>query len=249
MGRWGNGVGVCAAIALAIALMGCDEKQKLTDRPISMDIYVDATYSNDQVAGECMPDVMAAARLAAASRGFVTFRSFDGDPFRRRGVSKAFDEGVPASREGTSGELEYLEEQASDMRGELEGLAKERPVVGGTPLIDVLRRAARNGRGHSGALRRVLICTDGLFTDVNPHVMTLAEARRAGARIGQGLRGATVDFIGIDASDPDRGDYVESLRPLVEALLRAAGVQMGNWDVELGSEWRQNTIDAANEGA
>lgn len=82
MGRWGNGVGVCAAIALAIALMGCDETQKLTDRPISMDIYVDATFSNDQVAGECMPDVMAAARLAAASRGFVTFRSFDGDPFR-----------------------------------------------------------------------------------------------------------------------------------------------------------------------
>ena len=127
----------------------------------------------------------------------------------------------------------------------MERLVNEGPVVGGTPLIDVLRRAARN-RGHSGALQRILICTDGLFTDVNPRAMTAAEARGAASQIGPRLRGATVDFIGVDASDPDRGDYVESVRPLAGALLGGAGIRMGAWDVELGPEWRGNTIDAAN---
>ena len=104
----------------------------------------------------------------------------------------------------------------------MERLVNEGPVVGGTPLIDVLRRAARN-RGHSGALQRILICTDGLFTDVNPRAMTAAEARGAASQIGPRLRGATVDFIDVDASDPDRGDYVESVRPLAGALLGGAG--------------------------
>ena len=75
----------CAALAVVLVIEGCGGKQELTDRPISMDIYVDATFSNDQVARECMPDVMSAARLAAASRGFVALHTFDGDPFRRRG--------------------------------------------------------------------------------------------------------------------------------------------------------------------
>lgn len=238
---------LCIGICTALTFAGCDEPQMLTDRPLSMDIYVDSTFSNDQVAAECTDDVMTAAKLAAGSRGFLEFHTFDGDPFRRRGLSELFNEEVPASVKGTSGEIEYLEEQAEELEGEINELIAEPPVVGGTPLVELLERAARNAsRGNVDD--RILICTDGLFTDVTPIKMTVAEARTEGEGLGPNLEGVAIDFIGLDASDPGRGRRIEQTKPLVRALLSAAGAEMGVWNVELGSEWRDNTIVALNEG-
>jgi hypothetical protein len=235
-------------LAACILLAGCDEPQELTQRPLSMDIYVDSTFSNDQVAHDCMDDVMAAVKLAAASRGFLEFHTFDGDPFRRRGLSKSFDEGVPPSVEGTSGELSHLEGEAAKLEGKIKELIAEPPVVGGSPLIAVLERAARN-TAQREVHKRILICTDGLFTDVTPVRMNAGEVRFEGRKLGPNLDGVTVDFIGLDASDPGRGRRIEDTKPLVEALLGAGGLRMGVWNVELGSEWRANTIAAANGGA
>jgi hypothetical protein len=239
---------LCVAACIAIALVGCDEPQVLTEKPISMDIYVDSTFSNDQVAEDCMGDVMAAVKLAAASRGFLEFHTFDGDPFRRRGLAKSFDQGVPPSVEGTSGELTYLEEEAVELEEQIQDLIDERPVVGGSPLIGVLERAARNAPDEK-VHKRILICTDGLFTDVTPVRIDAEGARSEGERLGPNLEGVTVDFIGLDASEPGRGRRIEDTKPLVEALLGAAGLQMGVWNVELGSEWRTNAIAAAGGAA
>ncbi len=247
----GTAIGIsklCVGICVALMLTGCDEPQELTDTPLSIDIYVDSTFSNDQVASECMEDVMSAIKLAAGSRGFVEVHTFDGDPFRRRGLSKHFNEGVPSSVEGTSGEIEFLEEEAEELEAGVEELIAEPPEVGGTPLIQLLERAARNAPQGS-VDDRVLICTDGLFTDVTPVGMTVAEARAEGEGLGPNLEGVTIDFIGLDASDPGRGRRIEDTKPLVEALLGAAGAQLGVWNIELGSEWRSNTIATTNGGA
>jgi hypothetical protein len=243
-------VGACIlGVVLPIALGGCGENHRLTDEPIAMDIYVDATFSNDQVALGCLPDVMTAATLAAGSRGSVEFHTFDGDPFRRRGLSESFEATVlPANIKGTSGETTHLEEQAEELEPQIKELILEPPTVGGTPLLELLERAARH-TASSGNLARILICTDGLFTDVNPLRMTAQQARIEGEALPQTLRGVTVDFIGLDGSAPGRGRRIEQTKPLVEALLLGAGAQLGEWDLELPPSWRTELIAAANSKA
>lgn len=210
-----------------------------------MDVYVDSTFSNDQVAIGCLGDVMEAAKLAAGSRGSFRFHTFDGDPFRRRGLTESFGaDQIPPDVKGTSGETAYLEEQAEELEGEIEDLIAEPPTVGGTPLIDLLERAARH-TPRSDGLNRILICTDGLFTDVNPVEMTAAEAGAEGEALPPNLRGAVIDFIGLDGSAPGRGRRVEETKPLVEALLDGTGAELGNWDLELSPNWRQDLVAAA----
>jgi hypothetical protein len=211
-----------------------------------MDIYVDATYSNTEVAEECMNDIITAMEVTAGSRGTVKFHTFDGDPFRRRGISKNFgEEALPGDVKGTSGEVEYLEGQARDLEPELQQLIDEKPTVPGTPLIDLLERASRHMSG-SPAFNRILICTDGLFTDVNPVEMSAAEARSAGEELPSSLTGITVDFIGLDGSAPDRGRRIEKTKPLVDALLAGASAKRGVWDLELGPDWRGELIAAVD---
>jgi hypothetical protein len=232
------------AVCMGLVVSGCSENHDLTTQRIAMDIYVDATFSNDQVAEKCMKDVMIATRLAAGSRGAVAFHTFDGDPFRRRGEARSFgEETIPGDVEGTSGETGYLEDQGDDLEDEFLGLIAEPPTVWGTPLIAVLERAARHPP-RKGPVKRMLICTDGLFTDLNPNKMTVEEARLEGEAIQPDLDGVRVDFIGLDGSAPDRGKYVERTKPLVVALLAGAGAQFGSWDLELPPEWREETIDA-----
>jgi hypothetical protein len=214
-----------------------------------MDIYVDSTFSNDEVAEECMDDVLVAVEVTAGSRGTLQFHTFDGDPFRRRGLSKSFgEEEMPADIKGTSGEVEHLEEKSRDLEPDLHELITEDPTVPGTPLIDLLRRAGRD-IAPAPALNRILICTDGLFTDVNPLEMTAGEARTAGEELPAPLRGITIDFIGLDASAPGRGRRVEDTKPLVDALLAGAGATRGTWDLELGPHWRGELIAAAQSKA
>jgi hypothetical protein len=232
-------------VVITILAMGCGNSDH---HPIAMDVYVDSTFSNDQVARGCVADVILAAKLAAASRGTLSFHTFDGDPLRRRGMSAIFSEGeIPAELKGTSGEDEYLEEQAEKLRGRIEALIAKPPKVGGSPLLGVLERAARSR--HGSAAKRILICTDGLFTDVNPNTMTREEAHVAGEELKPQLEGATVDFIGLDASAVGRGRLIEQTRPVVKAVLVGAGAEMGNWNVELDPSWRERTLAAADGGA
>jgi hypothetical protein len=236
---------VCLVLLVSLSIGGCDEPRKLTDEPISMDIYVDSTFSNEKVAHKCMPDVMAAARLTAGSRGYLSFHTFDGDPFRRRGINEPFTDGsVPLDVKGTSGEIESLEDQATELKPRIEKLIEEPAKVGGSPLLLVLERAARQ-TPRQDTLNLVLICTDGLFTDVNPLEMGDAEARAGGAALGSNLRGVTVDFIGLDGSAPGRGKRIEHTKPLVQAVLAGAGARFGNWGLEMPPDWRDKTIAAA----
>lgn len=240
--------GLCVGACAALGLLGCSEDHRLTKKPLAMDIYVDSTFSNDEVASECTDDVLTAAELAAASRGTLRFHTFDGDPFRRRGLSASFgDEAIPADIKGTSGETAYFEEQAKELEPEMEELIAEPPTVGGTPLVQLLERAGRH-TARTDALNRILICTDGLFTDVNPKEMTSAQARAEGEQLPASLRGVTIDFIGLDGSAPGRGKRIEQTKPLVEALLQGAGAELGNWDLELAPSWREETIAAIETG-
>lgn len=239
---------ICA-LAGSLALVGCGENFELTEIPISVDIYVDSTYSNDQVDHECMDDVMEAARLAAGSRGYLRFHTFDGDPFHARGMSESFDEVVlPGGVEGTAGETKYLEGKADDLRPKIEELIEEKADIPETPLIHLLERAGRS-TVSTEALEHILICTDGLFTDVNPNKMTRDDAASIGASLPSALQDVVVDFIGLDGSEPERGPYIERTRPLVQAMLAGAGTRIGSWELELPNSWRKDLIAAANSGA
>jgi hypothetical protein len=240
--------GALLFVGLSLTFARCGEDHNLTDEPISMDIYVDSTFSNKDVASECMPDVLAAVELAAGSRGTLKFHTFDGDPFRRRGLSRSFgEETLPADIKGTSGETSYLEKQAQELEVQISELIAEPPSVGGTPLIELLERAGRHPASPAG-INRILICTDGLFTDVNPLEMNEQKARSAGESLPKSLSGVTIDFIGLDGSAPGRGRRIEDTKPLVEALLGGAGANLGTWDLELGPHWREELIAAADGG-
>lgn len=227
---------VSAILALAfigVALGGCTDPSS----PIAGDIWVDSTFSNDQVSNACLDDVMRVAKAVAASHGVVYVHTFDGDPLSRRGLSEPFSASqVPPNLQNTSGEGEYLEEQAGNLESKIEKLILEDPTVYGTPLLEVLAAA---GRTHvpSDELHRVVICTDGLFGDVRPEKMTLKEARIEGAQLRSRLSGSIVDIIGLGVSAPGTGRRIEQTRPLVEALLESANVRLGFWGVDLPKPW------------
>jgi hypothetical protein len=239
---------VCVAAGAAV-LGGCGENYDLTETPISVDVYVDSTYSNDQADMECVDDVMEAAKLAAASRGHFKFHTFDGDPFRGRGINEPFDELViPGGTENTAGETGYLEGKAEDLQPEIEELIIKGAEVPGTPLIQLFERAGRHTPDDE-VINRILICTDGLFTDLDPNQVSREEAVVAGEELPIALEGTVVDFIGLDGSSPERGRYVERTRPLVQALLTGAGMRLGAWDLELPVDWRKDLIALANSGS
>lgn len=225
---------VCLAAVLGLAACGSSAE------PVTTDIYVDSTFSNDQVAAECFPDVMRAVKATAASHGVVSFHTFDGDPLRRRGTSAAFSEDdIPRDLRGTSGEDEYLESLTEgELEEEIEELIAEPPQVYGTPLLLVLARAAQFQEDDGGeGKHRILICTDGLFGDVRPDEMTEEDARERGANLASGLKGTTVDFIGLDVSAPGSGRRIAQTRALVRALLSGAGAHLGIWNAELPPIW------------
>lgn len=237
------GVAVSALVAtlvLTLLLAGCGGVET---KPVTVDAFLDATYSNDQVANECVDDIARAAQIAAESRGHLFFHTFDGDPLRRRGTSRDFsDVTVPNKYKGTAKEAEGLEhaaeEEIEELRPEIEELAAETPKVGGTPLVGVLTRAARiQAEGEVVGPHRILICTDGLFTDVTPK-LSPDEVSRLGASLDSKLPGATVDFIGLAVSVPGTGPFIEKIKPRVQELLDLAGARMGVWDVELPAGWR-----------
>lgn len=238
---------VLVALAGSLSLIGCSENYDLTKVPISVDIYVDSTYSNNEVDLECMEDVMEAAKLAAGSQGNLSFHTFDGDPFHSRGLNESFsDLALPGEVEGSDGQTGYLENKAEELRPRMEELVEADAVVPETPLIGLLMRAGRGST--SSAIRHILICTDGLFTDLNPNHVSIEDAKTAGKDLPPTLKGVVVDFIGLDASAPDRGEFIERTRPLVLALLTSAEADLGSWDLELPANWRKDLIDIANPG-
>lgn len=232
---------LAASLALCLGLLfgGCGGVET---RPVTVDAFLDATYSNDQVAGECLGDIKRAAQVAAESGGRFFFHTFDGDPLRRRGASIDFaDVKVPNKYKETSKELDGLRQAAEDAVDErwpeIEVLAEERPTVGETPLIGVLTRAARiQAEGEVVGPHRILLCTDGLFTDVDAR-SSPDEVSQFGASLQSKLKGATVDFIGLAVSVPGTGPFVEKTKPPVEELLAETGATMGIWDVELPAGW------------
>jgi hypothetical protein len=229
-----------AVAAAAIALGGCGG---VATNPVTVDAFLDATYSNKDVSDKCLADLHRAALTAAESRGLFFFHTFDGDPLRRRGTSADFgDLEVPNRFKGTGKELEGLEAAAVDavdetLWPEVEAMASEPPKVGTTPLVGVLTRAVRiQEEGQVVGPHRVLICTDGLFTDVTPR-SSPEEVSELGSSLEGKLAGATVDFIGLAVSVPGTGTYVDKGRPQVQQLLEEAGATMGIWDVELPAGW------------
>jgi len=240
-------LGICGLLFGATA-SGCGGGS-LTDNPLSVDIYVDATFSNQNFARGCLPDVMSAAGLAAASRGSVSLHTFDGDPFHRRGISQTFgEEDLPPDLKETSVEAEaqYLEEAAAGLEGQFEKLIAEPASVGGSPLVDLLERAAGEG-APDDAVRRLLICTDGLFTDLRFGDAGAREAEAQGRRRLRALAGVGIDFIGIDGSASGRGRFLAQMKPSVEALLRGAGAGFGAWSLELGPHWRAAVVEELGE--
>jgi hypothetical protein len=221
-----------AAVMIAMGLSACGEPEQ----PVVLDGFVDATFSNADVAGGCLSEVIRGAEVAARSRGAFTLHIFDGDPLGRRGISAEFAEAdVPRSIKGTSKVGDYLAEQAENLRPEARRLIETAPEVDGTPLLEVLARAQRELPDPKADIdHHILICTDGLFTDIGADPQAAAELSEA-----QGLRlhGSTVDFVGLALSAPGTGDMVEELRPAVEALLEAAGAELGVWDAELPARW------------
>lgn len=238
---------ICALLG-SLAFVGCGENYDLTENPVSVDIYVDSTYSNNGVDLECMDDVMEAAKLVAGSRGYLQFHTFDGDPFHSRGLNESFSSVVlPGGVEGTEAETAHLEEQAEKLKPRMRRMIEEDAVVPETPLIQLFKRAARH-TASADSVNHILICTDGLFTDVNPKEMTRDEAVAVGRDLPPTLHGVVVDFIGLDGSQPERGEYIEKTRPLVRGLLTGAGAQLGAWELELPPGWRDSLIAAANPG-
>jgi hypothetical protein len=193
------------------------------------------------VATKCLADLDRAADLAAERGGAFTFFAYDGDPLSRRGISVDFGGlPIPNRLKGTEKEGEYRVEKAGAVLDEMHELAISGPVVGGTSLVGVLTRIARIAEGLDAVPAYVVNCGDGLWTDLKPGM--LAKKADALAReIPPGLEGTTIDFVGLGASVPGSGPWVEKLRPLVKQVLKDKHAHLGVYDIELPADWPQGS--------
>lgn len=202
---------------------------------------LDGTFSDHAVAAKCLSDLGRAADLAAERGGSFTFFAYDGDPLSRRGIAVDFgDLSIPNDLKGTSKEAEYRVEKARPVLGEMEELAAERPSLGGTPLLGVLTRIARIGQESGGESEHAVNCGDGLWTDLKPG-MSQREVHALAQSIPPGLEGMTIDFVGLSASSPGSGRWVERLRPLVQKVLQERHAHLGVYDIELPADWPQGS--------
>lgn len=202
---------------------------------------VDGTFSDHRVADKCLGDVGRAVEKAAEQGGSFAFFAYDGDPLSRRGVAVDFGAlPIPNRIKGTSKEDEYRVEQAGPVQEKMKKMAAVQPDQGGTPLRGVLTRIARIAEGGGGAPKRAVNCGDGLWTDLRPG-MSRRQLRDLAESVPSGLEGMTVDFIGLAASTPGSGRWVERLRPLVREVLRIKHAQLGVYDIELPAGWPEAT--------
>lgn len=198
---------------------------------------LDRTFSDTKVAEQCVGDLSRVAEEAAKADGSFAFFSYDGDPLSRRGAAVDFAAlEVPNRVEGTSKEDDYRVEQAEPMIEEIKEAAGRPPSVGGTPLSAVLIRFARIGRSSGERPKRAVNCGDGLWTDLEPG-MDAAQISTLAEEVPKGLKGMTVDFVGLGASTPGTGRWIERLRPLVARVLEAKGAHLGVYDIELPADW------------
>lgn len=219
------------AVALFAAIAGCG------GTPPGYITSLDVTFSDQHVAEQCLADLGRVAEEAARADGTLAFFAYDGDPLSRRGVAVDFAEfDVPNRVEGTSKEDDYRAGLAKAVIGEMRQAASRPPSLGGTPLAAVLIRLARLGRGSEEGSLRAVNCGDGLWTDLAPE-MDRAQLKRFADQIPRGLEGMTVDFVGLGASSPGTGRWIERLRPLVAEVLVAKGARLGVYDIELPADW------------
>lgn len=228
-----------AVVSLAMAicllgLLGCGGSSP------AVITALDGTFSDHKAAPQCFADLDRAATLAAERGGAFTFFAYDGDPLDHRGVSVDFgDLAIPNRVKGTEKEDDYRVEQAAAVIEETHQLAARVPNEGGTPLGGVLTRIARIAQGSTTVPEYAVNCGDGLWTDLKPK-MSDREVERLAREIPAGLEGMTIDFVGLGASAPGTGPWVERLRPSVQQVLEAKGARLGVYDIELPADWPED---------
>jgi hypothetical protein len=230
---------VLAAVPV-VAMVGCGTSTKADTGDVKREGVItalDGSYSDYAVAEKCFSDLDSVALLAAEQGEPFTFFAYDGDPLSDRGVSIDFGEmEVPNRYEGTELEDDRRVEQAAPILNETHELAAKVPEIGETPIVGVLTRIARIADGAEFVPEYVVNCGDGIWTDLKPG-MDGAEVRSLAAEIKPSLKDLKIDFIGLGASKPGSGPWVEELRSPVEQLLNYAGAELGVYDIELPAGW------------
>jgi hypothetical protein len=228
-----------AALALLVTAcgsvaFGCGENSP------SAITALDGSFSNQGVEASCLSDLDHVAEVAAEQSGTFTFFAYDGDPLSRRGISVDFgDTDIPNRYKGTEKESQVRVDGAKSVLDEMQELAAERPQVGETPLVGVLTRIARIAGESPDPPKYVVNCGDGIWTDLDPE-MSDDQIQELAQKIPSGLEGVKVDFIGLGASDPGTGEWIESLRSVVERILRAKHAELGVYDIELPAAWPES---------
>jgi hypothetical protein len=201
---------------------------------------LDGTFSDEAVEAKCLTDLDHAASLAAEKGGSFTFFAYDGDPLSRRGISVDFGEmDVPNRLKGTEKVSEYRVEQASSVLDEMRTLAADQPEIGGTSLVGVLTRIARIAHESNPPPTYIVNCGDGIWTDLKPD-MGKEEIQKLAREVPPGLEGRTIDFVGLSASTPGSGPWVEKFQPLIKQLLEEKHAHLGVYDIELPADWPEN---------
>jgi hypothetical protein len=226
-----------APIAGMVGCGGSSEASQQVPEKKGAITALDGSYSDQDVVEKCFPDLDSVALVAAEQGESFTFFAYDGDPLGKRGVSFDFGEmDMPRNRQGTEKEDDYRVEQAPETVEKTHELALERPEVGETPLVGVLTRIARIAGESEAVPEYVVNCGDGIWTDLKPD-MSGREIGALAEEIPSGLEGVRIDFIGLGASKPGTGAWVEQLRPSVERLLEHEHAEIGVYDVELPADW------------
>jgi hypothetical protein len=230
-----------AAIVVAIlAIVATLAIVELTQSHETATAYInslDTSYSNRNVASECMGDLDRVAETAASEGSPYTFFAYDGDPLSRRGISEDFGAiPIPSRYSGTKKVRDYRVGQIGPVLEEMESQAEKAPQLVGTPLKGVLTRIARIGHEAGDRPKHAVNCGDGIWTDLKP-TTDPQRIEEMVEEIPSGLQGMTIDFIGLSASAEDTGQFVERLRPRIEEVLELKHAHLGVYDIELPASW------------
>lgn len=243
-----RGVAVALALGALMILFGCENDPE-TSGAFALTIR-DRSTSFAQFSADCVPDFMQVAMAVAERSGDLYGGALLGaDPFGAAiSIEAHFDESPPPAIAGNERlEREFRRRRAASLRSRFDALARL-PVVGGSPVLRTLERAARftDQRAEGAHPVWIVVCSDlanvGSGLDVRRPITNSqvhAAIDRWTPRLG-GLRGADLYFVGAGRRAPGADSLPASIRQVERVVAEVAsrvGARVRLMDTRLGQRF------------
>jgi hypothetical protein len=228
--------------ALSLGLSGCGDEGAAGNS--AGEVFVswgDITDSTTRSRGDFLEDMVAFAERAAQEEALFYADVFGGVPTKTTKWPVQVDFSEPIRGAGGNDVLERdaREDRAEALRPMFERLLATDAGAPGSPLLEVLAITAEFAQQHRGLVLHVALFTDGGLIMDGADVrdgLSAATRKRLVARWAprlRGLAGAHVYVIGVGRGTNLSRTQLDSVRTLIEDLVRGAGGRLVVWGPRL----------------